>query len=85
MTVGSLPVGTAHAHCQSKPLAGACHPCRAAGFLEFLESSGRYKTELLRARYEYEQAWNPDWEPNKEDALSVSVCSSMAEEGAALL
>lgn len=43
------------------------------GFLEYLDSSGRYTTELLRAKYEYEQAWNPDWEPNKEDAISKSV------------
>ncbi len=54
---------------------------RAAGFLEYLDSSGRYKTELLRAKYEYEQAWNPEWEPNKEDALSVSVCSSSPGDG----
>ncbi|WIA12727.1 hypothetical protein OEZ85_006365 [Tetradesmus obliquus] len=46
----------------------------APGFLEYLDSSGRYKTQLLRAKYEYEQAWNPNWEPNKEDAMSVSVC-----------
>jgi hypothetical protein len=76
-----------HAHCQRKLFAATPRPCRThvAGFLEFLDSSGRDKTELLRARYEYEQAWNPDWEPNKEDALSVSVCSSVAAEGAALL
>lgn len=52
---------------------GGCCP---AGFLEYLDSSERYKTELLRARYEYEQAWNPDWELGKEDALSVSVCNA---------
>jgi hypothetical protein len=46
----------------------------APGFLEYLESSGRYRTQLLKAKYEYEQAWNPDWEPNKEDAMSVSLC-----------
>lgn len=45
----------------------------SAGYLEFLDSSGRYTTSLLKARYEYEQAWNPEWEANKEDALSVSV------------
>jgi predicted O-methyltransferase YrrM len=80
-----LLVCTAHADCRRKPSAARPRPCHShvAGFLEFLESSGRYKTELLRARYEYEQAWNPDWEPNKEDALSVSVCSSVAAEGAA--
>lgn len=53
-----------------------CCVCCTAGFLEYLDSSGRYKTQLLRARYEYEQAWNPEWEPNKEDAMSVSLCSS---------
>lgn len=51
-----------------------CIDC-TAGYLEYLESSGRYRTQLLKAKYEYEQAWNPDWEPNKEDAMSVSVCS----------
>lgn len=64
-----------------------CLPCRTLcsllvpGYLEFLESSGRYKTSLLKARYEYEQAWNPDWEANKEDALSVSVCDGGALDG----
>jgi predicted O-methyltransferase YrrM len=57
------------------PPAVYCTHC-TAGFLEYLDSSGRYNTQLLKARYEYEQAWNPDWEPNKEDAMSVSVCSS---------
>ncbi|KAF6251638.1 S-adenosyl-L-methionine-dependent methyltransferase [Scenedesmus sp. NREL 46B-D3] len=46
----------------------------APGFLEYLDNSGRYNTQLLKAKYEYEQAWNPDWEPNKDDAMSVSVC-----------
>jgi hypothetical protein len=41
--------------------------------LEYLHSSGRYKTQLLKAKYEYEQAWNSEWEPNKEDAMSVSI------------
>lgn len=49
-----------------------------AGYLEYLDSSGRYTTELLRAKYEYEQRWMPDWEPDKEDALSVSLCTASA-------
>jgi predicted O-methyltransferase YrrM len=45
----------------------------APGFLEYLESSGRYDTQLLRAKYEYEQAWNPNWDLGKEDAMSASL------------
>eukprot|EP00775_Hariotina_reticulata_P012586 gene12586-12717_t len=45
----------------------------APGYLEYLDSSGQYDTRLLKAKYEYEQAWNPNWEPNKQDALAVAV------------
>jgi catechol O-methyltransferase/protein arginine N-methyltransferase 5 len=52
----------------------------APGFLEYLDSSGRYQTQLLRAKYEYEQLWNPEWEPGKEDALSASVAVGSWEQ-----
>ena len=32
----------------------------------------RYVSELIPARYEYDQAWNPKWKP-KADALSVAL------------
>jgi hypothetical protein len=46
----------------------------APGFLEHLAESGEYTPpRLLRAAYEYEQAWNPDWEQGKQDALALAV------------
>lgn len=31
-----------------------------------------YETKLIEAAYEYDQKWNPSWEPQR-DAMSVSV------------
>lgn len=33
----------------------------------------RYANLLVPFNYEYEQRWNPNWEPKK-DALSFSIC-----------
>jgi predicted O-methyltransferase YrrM len=74
---------TPRTHTQHTPTATALTPYththtphRAhAGYLEYLDASGRYETRLLNAPLEYQQAWNPDWEAEgKEDALAVSLC-----------
>jgi len=45
----------------------------APGYLEYVDSKlGRYQTELIAAKFEYDQKWKEDWTP-KMDALSVSL------------
>lgn len=44
----------------------------APDFMQHVREEGQYRTQLYEARYEYDQPWNPDWEP-KMDAMSVSV------------
>ena len=45
----------------------------APDFLDYVDTSrGRYRTELLDAKFEYDQVWNKDWESQR-DALSFST------------
>ncbi|KAG1671391.1 hypothetical protein FOA52_011888 [Chlamydomonas sp. UWO 241] len=44
----------------------------APDLLQHLGESGSYVGAIVPARYEYDQAWNPGWEP-KADGMSVAI------------
>lgn len=43
----------------------------APGYLEYVGGPG-YKTNMVKAKFEYDQNWRQGWTP-KEDALSFSL------------